>query len=211
MQLGCGIFSGSLRHARRLPENDSALAAHALPPAAVDEPFGGDFGVGAVCLAAVPSGNGDFARGATGKDLPGFFDAEAAAVACGGGEGFAGGIGAEHAQVVGGEAGELAAGQEAAGLGLHIDVVAGAVVEAAVVVADGEVGLAVEVVVAHLDVFRPQAAVVEGELIALESLGEAAVAQGNLCRAHADEAVAIAGIAMHFGLPARRQIGRIHA
>lgn len=194
----------------RLPESDSALAAHALPPAAVGEPFGGDFGVGAVCLAAVPSGDGDFARGAAGNDLPGFFDAEAAAVACGGGEGFTGGIGAEHAQIIGGEAGELAAGQEAAGLGLHIDVVARAVVVTAVAVADGEVGFAVEVVVAHLDVFRPQAAVVEGDLIALESLGEAAVAQGNLRRTHADEAVAIAGIAMHFGLPAWRQLGRIH-
>ena len=95
---------------------------------------------------------------------------EAAAVAGSGGQGVAGGIHAEHTHVVGGELGELAAFNEAAGLSLHVDIVAGAAVGTAIAVADGQVGFAVEVVVAHLHITWPQAIVVESELFAAEAL-----------------------------------------
>ena len=135
---------------------------------------------------------------------------EAAAVAGFCAQGVVGRVYSEQAHVGGGELGELAAFNEAAGLGLHVDIVAGAAVGAAIAVADGQVGFAVEVEVAHLHITWPQSIVVESELFAAEALREAAVAQGDLGWAHANQTISVAAVALHFGLPAGRQVSCIY-
>ena len=83
-------------------------------------------------------------------------------------------------------------------------------VTAVLPVHNGEVFLAVEVEVAHLHITWPQSIVVESELFAAEALREAAVAQGDLGWAHANQTISVAAVALHFGLPAGRQVSCIY-